>query len=143
MSPIVHLAGRAVTLRSVPSGRIWQRRGAATTISNHRVDRLLARDGEEKVTGSDPGAGRSRGAGSTLDATMTALTYGQAAMDVGDRHVSADVTLNGQLPDVAGLLPVACPGGDVHRTFSQRVHARVPEAFCGRVRFDAIHAESW
>jgi hypothetical protein len=39
----------------------------------------------------------------TLDATMTALTDGHAAMDIGERHVSADVTLNGQLPDVVGL----------------------------------------
>ena len=39
----------------------------------------------------------------TLPGTMTRLTHEQAKMDVNGRHVSASVTLAGQLSDVAGL----------------------------------------
>jgi hypothetical protein len=39
----------------------------------------------------------------TLNGTMTRLTNEQAKMDVSGRHISADVTLKGQQPDVAGF----------------------------------------
>lgn len=38
----------------------------------------------------------------TLDGTMTSLTSDRAEMDVGGRHVSANVTLSGTIPDVSG-----------------------------------------
>ncbi|WP_406046124.1 hypothetical protein OG799_17530 [Micromonospora sp. NBC_00898] len=39
----------------------------------------------------------------TLHGTMAGLTHDQAKMDVSGRHISANVTLAGQLPDVAGV----------------------------------------
>jgi hypothetical protein len=42
----------------------------------------------------------------TVDATLTALTSGQAAMDIGRRHVSVEVKLHGPIPDNLAGLPV-------------------------------------
>jgi hypothetical protein len=41
-----------------------------------------------------------------VDATLTALTREQVAMDVDGRHVSTEVKLHGQLPDNVAGLPV-------------------------------------
>jgi hypothetical protein len=41
-----------------------------------------------------------------VDATLTALTREQVAMDVDGRHVSTEVKLHGQLPDNLAGLPV-------------------------------------
>lgn len=39
----------------------------------------------------------------TLDGTMTALTSNRAKMDIAGHHISANVTIARQLPEVAGL----------------------------------------
>jgi hypothetical protein len=42
----------------------------------------------------------------TVDATLTALTRDQVAMDVDGRHISTGVFLHGQLPDNVAGVPV-------------------------------------
>ncbi len=39
----------------------------------------------------------------TLDGTMASLSSNRAELDLGDRHVSASVTIAGTIPDVSGM----------------------------------------
>jgi hypothetical protein len=66
---------------------------------------------------------------STVDATMTALTRGQASMVVGGREVSAEVMLHGPLTDVAGL--------PVRATFYQGILVHIQS---GDLNFDTAAA---